>query len=175
MNASGANTIRGLGRIFNTSGEEGNRRISGQEFYVGINECGVTLSKPQTDCLLSALDSDRDGNVNYDAFLVLLRGQPNGHRAEQVAATFNRFDLRRCEALIASDLRVSYAVNQHPRVVSGAITSDEAFLEFLANFGDKSNNGQISRTEWNDYYAAVSDSIEVDDHFIALLHAAWTN
>jgi len=46
MNARGASTIRGLGRIFNTSGDEGNRRISGQEFYVGINECGVTLSKP---------------------------------------------------------------------------------------------------------------------------------
>ena len=45
MNQRGAGVIRGLGRIFNTSGEEGNRRIGAQEFYVGLNECGVKLEK----------------------------------------------------------------------------------------------------------------------------------
>ena len=81
MNARGAGTIRGLGRVFNTTGEEGNRRIGAQEFYVGINECGVKLEKSQTDCLLDNLDSDKEGTVNYDAFLVLLRGCPNATRA----------------------------------------------------------------------------------------------
>jgi len=66
-----------------------------------------------------------------------LRNEPNAQRAASIGAVFDRFDLRGNGSLTASDLRVSYAVNQHPRVVSGAITSDEAFLEFLANFGDK--------------------------------------
>ena len=32
----------------------------------------------------------------------------------------------------------------HPKVISGEITEDEAFLEFLANFGDKNNDGKIT-------------------------------
>jgi len=173
MNARGAGTIRGLGRVFNTTGDSGARRITAQEFYVGINECGVKLDKHQCDGLLNELDSDKEGTVNYDAFLVLLRGCPNASRTACIGNVFNRFDSRGAGCLVASDLRVSYASNQHPRVIAGAITEDEAFLEFLANFGDKNNNGQITRTEWNDFYAAVSDSIENDAHFCQLVSAAW--
>ena len=54
----------------------------------------------------------------------------------------------------------------HPKVISGDITEDEAFLEFLANFGDKNNDGTITKEEWNDYYAAVSASIDGDEHFV---------
>ena len=58
-------------------------------------------------------------------------------------------------------------------MISGDITEDEAFLELLSNFGDKNNDGKISLIEWNDYFAAVSSSIEKDEHFIQLLSNAW--
>ena len=61
----------------------------------------------------------------------------------------------------------------HPKVISGEITEDEAFLEFLANFGDKNNDGKITNVEWNDYYSAVSSSIEKDEHFVQLVSNAW--
>ena len=63
-------------------------------------------------------------------------------------------------------MKVVYNVNMHPKVISGDITQDEAFLEFLANFGDKNNDGTITKEEWNDYYAAVSASIDGDEHFV---------
>jgi hypothetical protein len=68
--------------------------------------------------------------------------------------------------ITASDLKVVYNVNMHPKVISGDITEDEAFLEFLANFGDKNNDGNITKEEWNDYYAAVSASIDGDEQFV---------
>jgi hypothetical protein len=43
----------------------------------------------------------------------------------------------------------------------------------LANFGDKNGDGKISKKEWCDYYAAVSSSIDNDDHFVQLMKAAW--
>ena len=70
-------------------------------------------------------------------------------------------------------MRCVYSCNNHPKVISGDITEDEAFLEFLANFSDSSNSGMISQCEWNDYYAAVSDAVEEDDHFIAMIKIAW--
>ena len=50
---------------------------------------------------------------------------------------------------------------------------DEVFKQFLQNFGDKNRDGTISRAEWNDYYAAVSASIDNDDHFVQLMRTAW--
>ena len=53
------------------------------------------------------------------------------------------------------------------------MTEDEVFLEFLQSFGDKNNDGKITQEEWLEYYAAVSSSIDNDDHFVQLMKAAW--
>jgi hypothetical protein len=45
------------------------------------------------------------------------------------------------------------------------MTEDEVFTKFLTNFGDKNRDGMITRSEWNDHYAAISANIDNDDHF----------
>ena len=86
---------------------------------------------------------------------------------------FSKFDNMGCGAVKASDLKVSMNVKAHPRVTSGEITEDEAFLDFLTNFGDKNNDGMITLTEWCDYYSAVSACISDDDHFVKLMNTTW--
>lgn len=50
LNARGTNTIRGLGRAFRTiDSYDGNRKVDSQEFYVGMTEFGVRLSKAESD------------------------------------------------------------------------------------------------------------------------------
>ena len=102
------------------------------------------------------LDDNGDGNVNYDMFLSAIRGELNKERADVVHAAFVKFDAEGLAKIKASDLRAAACVSSHPRVVSGEITEDEAFLEFLTNFGDKNGDGCISLVEWVDYYSAVS-------------------
>ena len=53
------------------------------------------------------------------------------------------------------------------------MSEDQAFVEFLSNFADKNRDGKIKRDEWNDYYAAVSFSIDSDDHFVELMKRVW--
>ena len=53
------------------------------------------------------------------------------------------------------------------------MTEQEVFTEFRASFGDKNGDGQISKAEWNDYYASISANIDNDDHFVNLMAAAW--
>jgi len=173
MSARGAKTIRGLGRVFKTMDDNGNRKVDAQEFFVGLNECGCNLTKEETDALLSHFDTDHDGNINFDEFLVGLRGSPNATRQAVVDAAYCKFDVTGDGCITAADLRACYTCNAHPKVISGEITEDEAFLEFLANFGDKNNDGMITKTEWNDYYASVSSSIDNDDHFVMLMTQAW--
>jgi hypothetical protein len=47
------------------------------------------------------------------------------------------------------------------------------FDEFLKNFNDRTGRGKIDRYEWNDYYAAVSVSVDNDDHFDYLVKSVW--
>jgi len=137
----GAKTIRGLGRVFNTYDSAGARRVDAREFFVGLNDSGCGLSKEETDCLLAHLDTNQDGNVDFDEFLRGIRGCPNATRQECCDAAFAKFDVNGSGCVTASDLRVAYNAAAHPKVISGEITEDEAFLEFLANFGDKNNDG----------------------------------
>jgi len=170
MNCRGAKTIRGLGRVFNTFDNGKNRKVDAQEFFVGLNESGCNLTKEQTNVLLSHFDTDNDGNVNYDEFLVAIRGIPNETRMLAITNAFNKFDIDGSGCINAADLKATFPASTHPKVISGEMTEDEAFLEFLANFGDKNNDGKITKTEWFDYYSAVSSSVQNDDHFACLMN-----
>ena len=86
---------------------------------------------------------------------------------------FLKFDATGDGTIDAADLKNIYSASMHPKVISGEMTEDEVFLEFLANFGDRNRDGRIQRSEWNDYYAAVSSSIDNDDHFVQLMRTAW--
>ena len=90
-----------------------------------------------------------------------------------VDAAFIKFDLDGSGQVTANDLRSVYSCNLHPKVISGDITEDEAFLEFLSSFGDKNNDGTITKAEWDDYYSAVSSSVDSDDEFVLMMVNAW--
>jgi Ca2+-binding EF-hand superfamily protein len=77
----GANTIRGLGRAFKIiDSYDGNRKIDKEEFYFGLKDLGVNISKKEAEALLDYLDTNDDGFVNFDEFLVGIRGKPNPSR-----------------------------------------------------------------------------------------------
>ena len=71
------------------------------------------------------------------------------------------------------DLKGVFNANKHPKVISGEITQEQAFDEFSRNFNDHTGAGKIEQCEWNDYYAAVSASVEDDEHFIMLVKSTW--
>lgn len=50
MNARGANTIRGLGRSFRLfDSYNGDRKVDAQEFFIGLQENGVKITKVEAD------------------------------------------------------------------------------------------------------------------------------
>jgi Ca2+-binding EF-hand superfamily protein len=71
-----------MGRAFRIVDDDGNRKLDKQEFYWGIKDLGVTISKRESEILIECLDTDKDGLVNYDEFLVGVRGMPNEKRME---------------------------------------------------------------------------------------------
>lgn len=122
---------------------------------------------------MSLLDTDKNGSINFDEFLVGIRGRLNARRQAIVDKAFLKFDKDGSGTISAIDLRGTYNATLHPKVQNGTMSEDDVFRQFLQSFGDINKDGIISRTEWNDYYSAVSASIDNDDHFVELMRAAW--
>ena len=55
----------------------GDRKIDKQEFYWGLQDLGAAVSKNEAALLLEYLDTNQDGVVSFDEFLVGIRGMPN--------------------------------------------------------------------------------------------------
>ena len=74
LQARGAKTIRGLGRTFrNFDSFDGNRKIDAEEFYSGLCEIQIQVSRAEATSLMALFDTDGDGHVNFDEFLVGVR------------------------------------------------------------------------------------------------------
>ena len=74
IKARGAKTIRGLGRTFrNFDSFDGNHKIDADEFYSGLCEIQVQVSRAEAQQLMTLFDTDGDGTVNFDEFLVGIR------------------------------------------------------------------------------------------------------
>jgi hypothetical protein len=74
IKARGAKTIRGLGRTFrNFDSFDGNHKIDRDEFYSGLCEIQIRISRQEADSLMALFDTDGDGCVNFDEFLVGIR------------------------------------------------------------------------------------------------------
>ena len=172
--ARGAKTIRGLGRTFrNFDSFDGNHKIDAEEFYSGLCEIQIRVTRDEARALMGLFDTDGDGHVNFDEFLVGIRGSLNAKRQAMVDKAFLKFDANGDGEITAADLRGVYDCSMHPKVQTGEVTEDEVFMQFLENFGDKNRDGKIQRDEWNEYYAAVSSSIDNDEHFVQLMKTAW--
>ena len=170
----GTKTIAGLGRTFRAlDSYDGNRKVDADEFRVGLRENGVDLTQDESDALLSYFDKDQDGHVNFDEFLVGIRGALNERREAITMKAFLKFDKDCSGYITADDLVGVYTVDEHPKFKTGEMSEEEIFNEFLQNFGDKNNDGKITKSEWKEYYSAVSSNIDNDDHYILLMRNAW--
>ena len=131
-------------------------------------DLGCSISKKEAGILIEALDTIADGFVNFEEFLVGLRGHPNVTRQEVINRAFHKFDKDSCGVIDSCDLAVVFDCTKHPKVRSGEMTSDDVFIEFLACFGDKRGDGKISQAEFNDYYGGISASNKSNDNLFQL-------
>ena len=144
-----------------------------QEFFFGIRDYGVQISKREAEILLDYLDTEEDGFVNLDAFLQAIRGKPDATRQAWIDKAWNKIDKEGNGYVTAYDIRQIFDCSHHPKVISGEMCFDEVFTQFLQSFGDKNQDGTITYAEWNDYYAAVSSSISKSEIFVDLIKTCW--
>ena len=70
------------------------------------------------------------------------------------------------------DIISKYDGTKHPDVISGKRTNEDILSEFLSTF-DSNKDGEVSVSEFIDYYSNVSASIDLDDYFELMMRNAW--
>jgi Ca2+-binding EF-hand superfamily protein len=142
-----AKTIRGIGRSFNilNSDRDGRRVLDPSEFYHGLNKLGCQLTKEEAIGLMTSLDRNGDGAIDYEELLIMLRGKPNAARQAVIDQAYRKMDRTGDGKITAADLRGHYNTRLNPKVASGHMSEDQMFLEFLQNFGDVDRDGTISK------------------------------
>ena len=174
INKRGVESIRSTGRVFRQfDSYDGKDKVNKDDFLFGLRESGINLPKEDQDVILSFFEKNQDGMINFSEFLVALRGKPNDRRQAIIDKAFLKFDKEGNGMIDVTEIRQVYNCSKHPKVVSAEMSEEQVFAMFLKNFNDKNNIGKIDRKEWNDYYSAVSFSIENDDHFVIMMKTTW--
>ena len=170
INKRGVESIRSSGRVFRQfPSYDGKDKVNIDDFIFGLRECGINLPKQDLDVILNFFEKDKDGMINFTEFLIALRGKPNDRRQAIIDKAFLKFDKEGTGLIDVTEIRQVYNCSKHPKVVSAEMSEEQVFSLFLKNFNDKNNLGKIDRKEWNDYYSAVSYSIDNDDHFVIMM------
>ena len=155
------------------SSYDGVGKINKDEFLSGLRDIGILFPKLDSEIIVQHFDKDIDGSVNFEEFLISIRSKPNEARQKIIDKAFQKFDKSGNGLINIRDLKGVFNANSHPKVKLGEITEDQVFDHFLRNFNDHTGEGMIDIYEWNDYYAAVSQSLSSDEHFIELVKDVW--
>lgn len=172
----GESSIAGLGRAFRIADVDNNRALSYEEFELVLGKCGYFLGKYDLAKILAYFDKNRDRMISYDEFLEQLHGDMNERRKQLVFAAFRVLDKSGDGVLKIGDLAGVYSAAQHPKVMSGEITSDQALQVFLDSFEGRDGNRDrnVTLDEFVKYYQGISASIPYDDnYFCAMMENVW--
>jgi len=151
----------------------GGKRVSKPDFYIGLKDFGLNVSKEESDALEVYLDKEKLGFIDFNEFLAGIRGALNPARKAIVDKAFGKLDRTGGGIVTVDDIRGVYSAKKHPKVISGEKTEDQIFKEFLVTFGDKDADGQLTREEFEEYYANLSASVDSDEEFQEILIHAW--
>ena len=121
----GATTRAALARTFKAlDSYDGNKKINKEELIVGLRENGMTVAPADATLLMSFFDKGGDGWVDFDEFLLAVRGTLNPTRQAIVDKAFNKFDKDGSGFITTDDMKGVYSAAKHPKVLQGVATED---------------------------------------------------
>ena len=97
------------------------------DFKVGINEENVPL-------IFDIFDSNRDGTLNIDEFLMAIRGELNDFRRSLIEKAFRSIDRDGNGFIEIEDIKDIYNAKKHPDVMQGKKSEEQILMDFLETF-----------------------------------------
>ena len=160
--------------------DDGSRTLSEQEFAKACRDFKTGISEENIPTLFTAFDTNHDGTLNIDEFLMAIRGELSDMRLQLVKKAFKMIDRDGSGMLEVDDIKEAYNATKHPDVLQGKRTEEQILIEFLETFEahlnlreGTENDGRVSMDEFVEYYKNISVSIDNDDYFTLMMNNSW--
>jgi Ca2+-binding EF-hand superfamily protein len=173
LKSRGAFGIRGVARVFKILDDGRDRQIDAKDFQWGLVDYGISITEQEAKMLIKKFDRDNNGTLNFDEFLVALRGDINKFREGLIRLAYGKLDINGDGQVTLDDIAKIYNASHHPDVIARKKTEDEVFLEFMSQWDTQVADGIVTFDEFMIYFKDVSASIDTDEYFEAMMKSAW--
>lgn len=148
-----------------------------EELYMALSDFKIAVSEDDVHAIFVELDRDDRGVLTYDKLLDLVAPRLTHDRNAVVTQSFNKVRsamLGGADAVDAKVFRDAYDASQHPEVLEGLMTREQAHIEFLDTFNDMFEVRRLVRVaDFQGYYQFVSAGIPSDQQFAEMVSGCW--
>jgi len=161
--------------------DDNSKTLSRAEFEKACRDFKTEMSSEDVGVIFYAFDLNRDGYIQYDEFLRVIRGEMNDYRRSITVRAFQKLDKNSDGTIEVQDLIGVYNPSKHPSVIEGRKTPEQVLGEFLETFETHHNqmyNGghndqRVTEEEFIEYYTNISASIDDDMYFAQMMNSSW--
>jgi Ca2+-binding EF-hand superfamily protein len=160
--------------------DDNSKSLDKYEFKKAIRDFKVDIPEDYVEIIFNAFDLNRDGTIDYDEFVRIIRGDLTPPRLALVKKAYAKLDKDGSGIVDIDDIRDVYNTSRHPDVMAGKKTSDQVLVEFLETFemhhsiqnGNKAD-GRVTLDEFIEYYTNISASLDNDEYFAIMMNNSW--
>lgn len=166
----GYSTFLQLGRRLRETTSDGENLLNLEQFTNTMNEAGFEFTNDQAEEVFNRFDRDENGNINCRDLIDAIKPEMSASRRSIVKMAFDKMDKDNAGVIPMNVLKRFYNVRSNPRYVGGIETEEEIKKTFTDHFQDENHvNAEVSREDFENYYAAVSASCDDDTYFDLLI------
>lgn len=160
--------------------DDNSKSLDKQEFKKAVQDFRIEIPQEHINTIFNAFDINRDGTIDYDEFVRIIRGDLTPNRLALVKKAYNKLDKDGSGIVDIEDIKDVYNTSKHPDFISGKKTKDQILVEFLETFEMHHNvmngtqaDGQITLDEFVEYYTNISASLDNDEYFALMMNNSW--
>ena len=179
----GVRGVMAMRRAFMIADENDSKTISLPEFVKFCHNYRIPIVGKDINLLFEEFDKDKSGEINYEEFVYSFVGEMNERRKRLIKILFDSFDKNKTGFIDLDEIRNSYSPVNHPDVLSGKKTEDEALAEFLDNLQyhfsllksqkEEGDGNKIGFDEFLEFFNNISVGIEDDDYFENMIKSGF--
>ena len=179
----GVRGVMAMRRAFMIADENDSKTISLPEFVKFCHNYRIPIVGKDINLLFEEFDKDKSGEINYEEFVYSFVGEMNERRKRLIKILFDSFDKNKTGFIDLDEIRNSYSPVNHPDVLSGKKTEDEALAEFLDNLQyhfnllksqkEEGDGNKIGFDEFLKFFNNISVGIEDDDYFENMIKSGF--
>lgn len=164
-----------FGRVFREMSHKGKKVINLKEFIAALDKLGLELTEHQAVEVFKHFEKDEfQTTILIDDLLEGVKPYMSPSRKSIVHQAFAKIDKEESGSITLEALRHAYDVTSNPKYEAGIETREQILKNFIDHFEEHHHkNRPITLEDFENYYAALSASVDDDTYFDLVIRQVY--